>query len=99
VVMTFRRKADRTDVPYSFFLLAYGNEVFQVFLPSPERDQMIHGRQLTLFHFPTPYDEDPSKYGPVRRGTLDLTGREIVRGQVTSVVLGFDQATRSVPSA
>jgi hypothetical protein len=96
-VMTFRRKDGCEEVPYAFFVLGYGNEVFQVFLPSPERDLAIQGRQLTLYHFPTPYGEDPSKYGPVRRGQLNLTGREIVKGQVASIVVGFDHATRTEP--
>lgn len=97
VIMTFRRKDGCADVPYAFFLLAYGNEVFQVFLPSPERDQALQGRNLTLFHFPTPYDQDPSKFGPVRRGKLDLTGRVPAKGEVAPIVVGFDQAKRSAP--
>ena len=93
-VMTFRRKEHVNDVLYAFLVLAYGNEVFQVFLPSPERDQNIDGKEMTLLPFPNPHDAVPSKYGPVRRATLNLTEREIIRGQIVPVVLGFEHATR-----
>jgi len=37
VLMLLRRRAGITGVPYAFMVLAYGNEVFQVFLPSPKQ--------------------------------------------------------------
>src|SRR4029077_14145180 len=45
-VEVFRRKLDDMDVPYAFMILCYGNEMFQVFLPAPERDQHVHGKKL-----------------------------------------------------
>jgi hypothetical protein len=88
-LMTFRRRSEEGSVPYSFFVLGYGNEIFQVFLPTPERDQVINGKPLSLPPFPNPRDLTASEFGPVMRGPLDLTGRTQIKGDVAIVRTGF----------
>ena len=65
-----RRKAAASGVPYAFLVLAYGNEVFQVWLPSPEQDAAINGQPLNLFAFPapghTPTLKSTAAHGPAR---------------------------------
>ena len=51
-IFLLRRKASVASVPYAFLVLAYGNEVFQVCLPSPERDAAISGQPLISYPFP-----------------------------------------------
>lgn len=51
VVMLMRRRPSVMDVPYAFLVIAYGNDVFQVFLPSPKQDHGISGKKLTFHHF------------------------------------------------
>jgi HNH endonuclease len=92
VVMLMRRKVSVTGVPYAFLVLAYGNEVFQVFLPSPKQDAAISGQKLTFPAFPTPGGPDPARYGRAHLTLLDLTGREVIRSETVPIVLGFDQA-------
>ena len=92
VVMLLRRKTSITSVPYAFLVLAYGNYVFQVFLPSPKQDRAIHDRKLTLPAFPTPSHPNPELYGKKRVVPLDLCRREVVRGEKVPIVIGFDQA-------
>lgn len=94
-LMIFRRKEDNMEVPYAFFVLGYGNEVFQVFLPSPERDQRINGKQLSLPVFPNPWDRLESKFGQPRKGKIDLTGRNIIKGEIATVVMGYEEAVRT----
>ena len=91
VVMLMRRRANVSGVPYAFLILSYGNEVFQVFLPSPKQDVAIHGQKLTFPPFPVPGGPDPARYGKASVAILDLTGRELIKGETVSVVIGFDQ--------
>ncbi|HKM70415.1 MAG TPA: DUF2934 domain-containing protein [Stellaceae bacterium] len=90
-IATFRRKEGIEDVPYAFFILGYGNEVFQIFLPAPMRDHMIDGKQITITAFPNPRDIYPSQFGPTRRGVMNLTGRNAVRGEIFTLRIGFDR--------
>ena len=89
-ILTFRRKDGIAGVPYAFFILGYGNEVFQVFLPSPERDQSIDGKKITLMAFPNPRDINTSQFGPTRRGLLNLTGRMAVKDEIFPLTMGFE---------
>lgn len=78
----------------AFLVLSYGNEVFQIALPSPERDAHFVGKGIPLYFFPFPMPELApelaARIGPPRRTTLDMTGRELVRGQVLEIVMSFD---------
>lgn len=94
VVVLMRRRASVTGVPYAFLMLAYGNEVFQVFLPSPKQDAAIAGQRLTFPAFPTPGGPDAARYGKAHLTLLDMTGRQVVRGEIVPIVLGFDQIKR-----
>tara|TARA_R110002110_G_scaffold98919_4_gene253023 strand:- start:5784 stop:6746 length:963 start_codon:yes stop_codon:yes gene_type:complete len=91
-IYLLRRKPSAAPTPYMTYVIAYGNEVFQIFLPSPEKDQEINGQQISIRPFPNPYDLNPSSYGAVRRGTINLMGRDEVKGDVTKITMGFDQA-------
>lgn len=92
VLMLMRRRRDVTGVPYAFFTMAYGNEVLQVFLPSPKQDASIDGKQLSLTPFPNPGSRDPVVYGKPRVTVEDLTGREPVRGEKVPISLRFGAA-------
>lgn len=87
VLILLRRKRDDFRVPYATFVLAYGNEVLQVFLPSPERDHHINHQQITIRPFPNPYDVIPSEFGPLKHGLIDLTGLSVVRDDITTLVM------------
>lgn len=94
VVWLFRRKPSVTDLPYTFMVLSYGNDVFQVSVPSPLQDASIDGKQITFPAFPTPGSFN-STYGRPRVKVLDLTGKQVVRGEVVSVAVGFDSVILS----
>ena len=91
VVFLLRRKISVTGIPYAFLVLGYGNEVFQVPLLSPKQDSAIYGRELTFPAFPTPGGPNPALYGEACSASLDLCGREVLRGEKTSIVMGFDR--------
>ena len=90
VVLLMRRRATRQDVPYAFLVLAYGNETYQVFLPSLRQDRPIDGQKLNLPAFPVPPGPDPQRYGQPNTRLIDLCGREIVRNEAHPIFIGFE---------
>lgn len=99
VLMLFRRRINVTGVPYAFFVLSFGNEVFQVFLPSPKQDAAINGLKLNLPPFPVPGSLDRAKYGNTTVTMVDLTGCNVVRGETVSCAMGFENFTRNEPDS
>ena len=87
-----RRRPHVTGYPYAYLVLGYGNEVFQVQLPSQKHDAAMNGQSVQIFPFPTPGSPDPARFGPPGRALLDFTGREVVRGEVVPIVTGYELA-------
>ncbi len=94
-----RRKPLVTGCAYACLVLGYGNEVFQVQLPSQEHDAAMNGQPVSIHCFPTPGSPDPVRFGPPRHALLDLTGREVVRGEVVPMVVGYEQAITNTTGA
>lgn len=85
-----KRKNDSIKMPYMFFLLAYGSNLFQIILPCPQKDS---AKEINLHYFPTPYDNDKeylNKYGKIRRTPIDLTSNEVKKDDVHKVSIHFD---------
>ena len=40
--------------------------------------------------FPTPGSPDPERFPLTGRGLLDLTGRDVVKGEVFPITMGYD---------
>jgi len=91
-VFILRRKPHVTNYPYMFLVLGYGNEVFQVQLPSEQHDLALNGQSISILPFPSPVSPDPAQYGSCRVQVLDLTGREVVKGEIVPVQVGYDVA-------
>ena len=83
-------------MPYAFLILEYGSEAFQVFLPSPQRDQLIGGR---LPAFPHPQDKTVSAFGPTLKEPLDLVSCGLVKGEVVAVTMSFGERKRVVSAS
>jgi HNH endonuclease len=77
----YRRRFDSTPVFYSIFVLAYGNEVFQVEVPSPERDLHLIDGAMYVNYVPTPFDADPSLGVETKQRAIDLTSGDRVAGE------------------
>lgn len=89
-----RRKPGVADVPYAFLVLGYGNDVFQVVLPALNEEADLNGVELSFPPFPMPNGPDPTVYGRATPKVLDMTGREVVRGETTKVALRYEASTR-----
>ena len=89
-----RRKAEVENLPYVFLVLSYGNEVFQVALPSPERESSSSAERLTLPGFPVPMPADwAACVGPPQISAMDLRGREPVTDAVLEIEISFETMT------
>jgi len=86
----FRRKTEALPVPYMTFMIAYGNDCYQIFVPCPPKDRTLPA-SVSLCHFPTPYDLKPSHYGIPQRAVVELGGREAVKGELAEMTMHFDR--------
>lgn len=93
VALVLRRKPHVTDFPYAFLVLGFGNEVFQVQLPSKQHDEVLNGKSFSILPFPVPGSPDPARYGTDKHGTLKLTGREQKKEDVVTIQMGYDSKT------
>jgi hypothetical protein len=85
-----RRKPHATEFPYAFLVLGFGNEVFQIQLPSKQQDEALNGKSVSILPFPVPGSPDPTRYGSPKCRPLNLTGREPVKGEITTIQMGYD---------
>jgi hypothetical protein len=93
IVFVFRRKHDDVDIPYAFLVLCYGNAMYQVFLPAPEREQQIHGKlKIPRFHGPLDFQSSPVGIPDVT--LLDLTGTTRVVNAVAVSSVAYDGSVR-----
>lgn len=98
IALVLRRKEGVTGIPYSFLILGYGNDVFQVVLPAPAKDADVNGTTFKLVPFPSPGGPDPAKYGRAKPKVVDMTGRAVVRGEETQIRIGYETARKIDPS-
>lgn len=84
-----RRKATNSSTPYIAFVLSYGNETFQLFVPCPQRDRTIAIRRSELHYFPNPFELGGTLQpaAPIQRELIDLTGRTPVMSEMIETVL------------
>jgi hypothetical protein len=84
-----RRKHTVTGYPYAFFVLCYGNEVFQVPLPSKTHD----GKMSVQFPpFPA-FPPVPAAYGKPKYNVLDWMDCQVRKGEIMTMQMGYDSIT------
>lgn len=93
-VALFRRKAELQEIPYAVFVIAFGNVVFQLVVPS----QIDSGRSIScqLPFFPSPFEVCGWPYGDLKFSIIDLSGTEKV-GRDLPMIYSFDQMVRVDP--
>ncbi len=73
-VALLMRKSPDTRYPYAFIVIRYGNETFQVPVPSAQNDAQGTSNPLPFFRFPDLVD--PAVYGKSKFFTLDMSSIE-----------------------
>jgi hypothetical protein len=85
------RRDPAAALPYALFVLAFGNEMFQLIVPCPSQDASIAGRPIDLPTFPTPFDEGRALAGnPLRQSTIDLSSPKRVKNEFVSATFSFE---------
>lgn len=90
VALILRRKDMVTDYPYCFLVFSYGNEVFQVPLPSETKDVETSKKTFTIYPFPVPGHPDSSRYGEPKRSILDWMDSKVRKGEIATIQMGYD---------
>lgn len=85
-----RRKKAVTGYPYAFLVIGYGNEVFQVPLPSENQDGQMNGQSISIHPFPVPGNPDPAKYGETKCTLLDWMDHQVRKGEIMTMTMGYD---------
>ena len=88
-LIAFRRKHDHLKVPYATFIVCYANEMLQVFLPSPERDQLVTG-EITVCRFPNPSELKQQSETSMFR----LDGSSVIKGEEVPETMSFETVER-----
>lgn len=73
-VSLFRRKSNLSGVPYAIFVIAFGNVVFQVIVPSHLDDGLSIPNSIPFF--PTPFEINDWPYGELKFSLCDLSGTQ-----------------------
>jgi hypothetical protein len=92
-VFIVRRKQNITGYPYAFLVLGYGNEVFQIPLPSHQHDREMNGQSTTLFPFPIPGHPVPERFGESKHAVLDWMDHQVKKGDIAIIQMGYDSRT------
>ncbi|NMG46428.1 hypothetical protein GPA22_22195 [Aromatoleum toluvorans] len=94
-VSLFRRKAGISGVPYAVFVIAFGNVVFQLVVPS----HIDNGVSMTcqLPFLPSPFEIAGWPYGDLKFSSYDLSGTEKISREFP-LVYSFDQMVEVAPS-
>ncbi|MGU5715912.1 hypothetical protein [Aeromonas taiwanensis] len=93
-VHLFRRKAGLQDIPYAIFVIAFGNVVFQLVVPS----HVDNGRSIScqLPFFPSPFEFIDWPYGDLKFSSFDLSGTEKISRNFP-MKYNFDQMVEVEP--
>jgi len=94
-ILNLRRKNDFHKVPYLISILAFANFIFQINVPSIEKDKFLFGENITMSYFPTPFDFI-HPYGKVKRTVLDLSSYEYTENIVKPVTIHFDSIEKTL---
>lgn len=89
IVFLFKRKTDTQQYPYSIFVLAFGNMIYQIVVPSLFGVDKNRTFETTIPKFPSPFEVE-CEYGNVQHGILDWTSHEIVKGEVLPIQLSYE---------
>lgn len=94
-VLLIRRKDGSSAAAYMFFILAYGNEMFQVMLPSPGRDLAPNAISSAESLAPYPFPPPSARFDAPRFQFLDLSGQQLVHGETVSMPMDSDKKEKT----
>ncbi|CAK0780196.1 HNH endonuclease 5 domain-containing protein [Gammaproteobacteria bacterium] len=93
-LLNLERKNDSLKVPYLIGIVAFANFIYQINVPSIEKDKHLFGSNIDISYFPTPFDVN-NIYGDVKRTVLDLSSYERTENTTRPVTMRFDSIEKS----
>lgn len=84
------RKSNVAPIPYGFLILGYGNQSFQVMLPSKEKDAHWEGTSPDFPTFLVTSVEQVRRWGLPQFRMIDLSGTQRVTGDVEILTATYD---------
>lgn len=87
----YRRENGEGLYPYMFLMLAYANHTYQVPLFSVERDAHLDGKQFEAPLYPITSPADRAAYGHPVETLIDLTGTDVVKGEMVKIKMSYDE--------
>lgn len=90
IVLLFKRKTEEAKYPYSIFVLAFGNMIYQIIVPSFYGVDKGSKVQTTIPKFPSAFEIE-WKYGSIKHGMLDWTSSEYVTNESLPVRFSFTE--------
>lgn len=89
VVFLLKRKTETNKYPYSIFVVAFGNIIYQIVVPSLYGVERGSEHTTTLIKFPSPFEID-NEHGKVKHSIEDWTSSEVVKGKTIPVSLSYE---------
>jgi hypothetical protein len=93
-----KKKSSKANYPNYIFLLAYGNIVSQIIVPSTLDTQLGRIVKMEVPIFPTPFEEN-WKYGNVKVEILDFTNSDVVIGKKFPVQMSYEEKKQIDPQS
>jgi hypothetical protein len=87
-----RRANDYVRLPFCFLIMFYGSQVFQISIPSRQKNWDFIADQVPWF--PLHSIETARKWGMPVRHIVDLSGATIVKGDIEKITMRYDQRIR-----
>ena len=86
-LLLLRRRESVLDCPYIYFIVAFGNVLYQVFLPMHEADHHLDGQNINTPIFPVPFGGE--SHGGKRIHIVDLQSDQVMRDDKIEHVLSY----------
>lgn len=90
IVILLKKKSLEGKYPNYIFVLAYGNFVYQIILPSELDAQNSSPVKFEIPIFPTPFEIE-WKYGAVKVKQVNLTSTELLSGEIIPIQMHYDK--------
>lgn len=84
-----QRRADSQPVPFLQFIVAFGNQMFQIVVPMPNEDKPIMNKTINVCYFPIPFADD-YPFGKSSKHRLDLSSTDVERNNPLKVTMQFE---------
>ena len=85
-----KRKLETTPVPYIIYVVAFGNLLLQIIIPSPQKDEILDGKQVGMGCYPVPFDPKYNSYEHTQPKVIDLSSSEVAQNGIFNLLMAFE---------